>query len=129
MGAQLTTFPSSAYITPEPFGVVLIISAWNYPFCMFLIYTCTSFMVENSSDVNLLINKRSFHMEIFIVPLSRACVRACTYVLCFYTYMSMHSVCVHVHSIAYDIFVHNMTSAVKCNDNRTRRSSHMDSDD
>lgn len=34
VGAQITTFPSYAYITPEPFGVVLIISAWNYPFLL-----------------------------------------------------------------------------------------------
>lgn len=31
---SITTFPSSAEIVPEPFGVVLIISPWNYPFCM-----------------------------------------------------------------------------------------------
>lgn len=31
-----TSFPSSAKIVPEPLGVVLIISTWNYPFCMFL---------------------------------------------------------------------------------------------
>ncbi|CAN1768234.1 Aldehyde dehydrogenase family 3 member H1 [Linum perenne] len=30
---SVTTFPSSAEIVSEPFGVVLIISAWNYPFC------------------------------------------------------------------------------------------------
>ncbi|ONM62562.1 Aldehyde dehydrogenase [Zea mays] len=30
--AAITTFPSSAQIVPEPLGVVLIISAWNYPF-------------------------------------------------------------------------------------------------
>jgi hypothetical protein len=30
--ASITTFPSSAQIVPEPLGVVLIISAWNYPF-------------------------------------------------------------------------------------------------
>ncbi|CAN1268792.1 Aldehyde dehydrogenase family 3 member H1 [Linum perenne] len=29
---SVTTFPSSAEIVSEPFGVVLIISAWNYPF-------------------------------------------------------------------------------------------------
>ncbi|CAN1234350.1 Aldehyde dehydrogenase family 3 member H1 [Linum perenne] len=29
---SLTTFPSSAEVVSEPFGVVLIISAWNYPF-------------------------------------------------------------------------------------------------
>ena len=33
---SLLTFPSSAEIVPEPLGVVLIISAWNYPFCMFI---------------------------------------------------------------------------------------------
>ncbi|NP_001168661.1 Aldehyde dehydrogenase family 3 member H1 [Zea mays] len=32
--AALTTFPSSAQIVPEPLGVVLIISAWNYPFIL-----------------------------------------------------------------------------------------------
>ncbi|XP_057486712.1 aldehyde dehydrogenase family 3 member H1-like isoform X2 [Actinidia eriantha] len=29
---SITTFPSSAEIVPEPLGVVLLISAWNYPF-------------------------------------------------------------------------------------------------
>lgn len=33
---SLTTFPSSAEIVPEPFGVVLVISAWNYPFLLSL---------------------------------------------------------------------------------------------
>ncbi|XP_045809563.1 aldehyde dehydrogenase family 3 member H1-like [Trifolium pratense] len=32
---SITTFPSSAEIVPEPLGVVLVISAWNYPFCKF----------------------------------------------------------------------------------------------
>ncbi|KAK9167493.1 hypothetical protein Scep_002684 [Stephania cephalantha] len=31
---SLTTFPSSAEIVSEPLGVVLIISAWNYPFLL-----------------------------------------------------------------------------------------------
>lgn len=31
---SMTTFPSSAEIVSEPLGVILIISAWNYPFCM-----------------------------------------------------------------------------------------------
>ncbi|XP_020236515.1 aldehyde dehydrogenase family 3 member H1 isoform X1 [Cajanus cajan] len=33
---SITTFPSSAEIVPEPLGVVLIISAWNYPFLLSL---------------------------------------------------------------------------------------------
>ncbi|KAK9096085.1 hypothetical protein Sjap_021582 [Stephania japonica] len=33
---SLTTFPSSAEIVSEPLGVVLIISAWNYPFLLSL---------------------------------------------------------------------------------------------
>ncbi|KAL9359156.1 hypothetical protein Peur_047279 [Populus x canadensis] len=33
---SLLTFPSSAEIVPEPLGVVLIISAWNYPFLLSL---------------------------------------------------------------------------------------------
>ncbi|KAK1311327.1 Aldehyde dehydrogenase family 3 member H1 [Acorus calamus] len=32
----LTTFPSSAEIVSEPVGVVLVISAWNYPFVLSL---------------------------------------------------------------------------------------------
>lgn len=32
----MTTFPSSAEIVPEPLGVVLVISAWNYPFLLSL---------------------------------------------------------------------------------------------
>ncbi|XP_060673445.1 aldehyde dehydrogenase family 3 member H1 isoform X2 [Ziziphus jujuba] len=33
---SLTTFPSSAEIVYEPLGVVLVISAWNYPFLLSL---------------------------------------------------------------------------------------------
>lgn len=33
---SLTTFPSSAEIVPEPLGVILVISAWNYPFLLSL---------------------------------------------------------------------------------------------
>ncbi|CAL2235111.1 unnamed protein product [Prunus armeniaca] len=33
---SLTTFPSSAEIVSEPLGVILIISAWNYPFLLSL---------------------------------------------------------------------------------------------
>ncbi|KAI9200275.1 hypothetical protein LWI28_005217 [Acer negundo] len=33
---SLTTFPSSGEIVSEPLGVVLIISAWNYPFLLSL---------------------------------------------------------------------------------------------
>lgn len=33
---SITTFPSSAEIVSEPFGVVLVISAWNYPFLLSL---------------------------------------------------------------------------------------------
>uniref|UniRef100_A0ACD5X519 Uncharacterized protein n=1 Tax=Avena sativa TaxID=4498 RepID=A0ACD5X519_AVESA len=32
--AAITTFPSTAQILPEPLGVVLVISAWNYPFLL-----------------------------------------------------------------------------------------------
>ncbi|KAK7311542.1 hypothetical protein RJT34_09754 [Clitoria ternatea] len=32
----IATFPSSAEIVPEPLGVVLVISAWNYPFLLSL---------------------------------------------------------------------------------------------
>lgn len=32
--AAITTFPSTAQIVPEPLGVVLVISAWNYPFLL-----------------------------------------------------------------------------------------------
>lgn len=32
----MTTFPSSAQIVPEPLGVVLVISSWNYPFLLSL---------------------------------------------------------------------------------------------
>ncbi|KAI5389016.1 hypothetical protein KIW84_033286 [Lathyrus oleraceus] len=33
---SLTTFPASAEIVSEPLGVVLVISAWNYPFLLSL---------------------------------------------------------------------------------------------
>ncbi|KAG6422777.1 hypothetical protein SASPL_113158 [Salvia splendens] len=33
---SLISFPSSAKIVPEPFGVVLVISAWNFPFLLSL---------------------------------------------------------------------------------------------
>ena len=33
VATSVTTFPSSAKVVSEPLGVVLIISAWNYPFC------------------------------------------------------------------------------------------------
>ncbi|KAL6208300.1 hypothetical protein ACLB2K_019251 [Fragaria x ananassa] len=33
---SMTTFPSSAEIVSEPLGVVLVISAWNYPFLLSL---------------------------------------------------------------------------------------------
>ncbi|XP_057974019.1 aldehyde dehydrogenase family 3 member H1-like isoform X1 [Malania oleifera] len=33
---SLTTFPSSAEIVSEPLGIVLVISAWNYPFLLSL---------------------------------------------------------------------------------------------
>ncbi|MBA0585563.1 hypothetical protein Gorai_016333, partial [Gossypium raimondii] len=33
---SLVTFPSSAEIVSEPLGVVLVISAWNYPFLLSL---------------------------------------------------------------------------------------------
>uniref|UniRef100_A0A0D9XXF5 Aldehyde dehydrogenase n=1 Tax=Leersia perrieri TaxID=77586 RepID=A0A0D9XXF5_9ORYZ len=32
VSASLMTFPSTAMVTAEPLGVVLVISAWNYPF-------------------------------------------------------------------------------------------------
>ncbi|XP_006663868.2 aldehyde dehydrogenase family 3 member H1-like [Oryza brachyantha] len=32
--ASLMTFPSTARVTAEPLGVVLVISAWNYPFLL-----------------------------------------------------------------------------------------------
>jgi len=41
--ASITTFPSSAQIVPEPLGVVLIISAWNYPFSKLMSLSCKSF--------------------------------------------------------------------------------------
>lgn len=36
VGTPLTLFPAKSYIMPEPYGVVLLISPWNYPFqlCM-----------------------------------------------------------------------------------------------
>ncbi|XP_059631795.1 aldehyde dehydrogenase family 3 member H1 [Cornus florida] len=34
--ASITTFPSSAEIVSEPLGIILVISAWNYPFLLSL---------------------------------------------------------------------------------------------
>ncbi|CAA6660428.1 unnamed protein product [Spirodela intermedia] len=36
VSTSITTFPSSAEIVSEPLGVVLVISAWNYPFLLSL---------------------------------------------------------------------------------------------
>ena len=36
VGTNLLNIPSSSYIIPEPLGVVLIISPWNYPFQLLL---------------------------------------------------------------------------------------------
>lgn len=36
VSTSITTYPSSAEIVSEPFGVVLIISTWNYPFLLSL---------------------------------------------------------------------------------------------
>lgn len=32
---SFSTYPSSAEIVSEPLGVVLVISTWNYPICMY----------------------------------------------------------------------------------------------
>ncbi|KAJ3671641.1 hypothetical protein LUZ60_007720 [Juncus effusus] len=34
VASQIATFSSTAQIIPEPFGVVLVISTWNYPFSL-----------------------------------------------------------------------------------------------
>nr|CAD1842042.1 unnamed protein product [Ananas comosus var. bracteatus] len=36
VSSSITTFPSTALVVPEPLGVVLIMSAWNYPFILSL---------------------------------------------------------------------------------------------
>lgn len=46
---SLATFPSSAEIVSEPLGVVLIISAWNYPFCMLISEFIFSFILDGIS--------------------------------------------------------------------------------
>lgn len=35
---SMTTYPSSAEIISEPLGAVLVISTWNYPFCMLVLF-------------------------------------------------------------------------------------------
>ncbi|WP_419049900.1 aldehyde dehydrogenase family protein [Gallintestinimicrobium sp.] len=32
MPTPITQFPSKSFIYPEPYGIVLIMSPWNYPF-------------------------------------------------------------------------------------------------
>ncbi|TXG53001.1 hypothetical protein EZV62_022170 [Acer yangbiense] len=48
---SLTTFPSSGEIVSEPLGVVLIISAWNYPFCIVVTRIFNSFPVLSLDPV------------------------------------------------------------------------------
>lgn len=53
---SLTTFPSSAEIVSEPLGVVLVISAWNYPFCMsqYLVDLVSYHMVNGIQNCELI---------------------------------------------------------------------------
>lgn len=44
VGTPLSTFPSTAGIVAEPFGVVLIISTWNFPLRM-LKHLCVCILI------------------------------------------------------------------------------------
>lgn len=63
---SMSTFPSSAEIVPEPLGVVLIISTWNYPFRMYnephVYNKCCA------SDTFVIIYKQSCRGVLFLFP-------------------------------------------------------------
>lgn len=50
--SSITTYPSTAEIVPEPLGVVLVISAWNYPFCK--IYDLIYLILSASTHIEVL---------------------------------------------------------------------------
>jgi len=47
-GFNLVTFPSSAYIYKEPFGMVLVIGTWNYPIMLSLVPVVGAIAAGNS---------------------------------------------------------------------------------
>ncbi|KAG6527485.1 hypothetical protein ZIOFF_009588 [Zingiber officinale] len=58
VSTSIITFPSTAQIVPEPFGVILIISAWNYPFYQIVPWLVVVFvelsMVETTPNSHVL---------------------------------------------------------------------------
>lgn len=79
VGTNLANFPGNSIIKPEPFGVTLIIGAWNYPFQLTLVPAVASIaagntvvlkpseLTFNSSEILKEIINSNFHENFFTV--------------------------------------------------------------
>lgn len=81
VNAGILNFPSKAYIKPDPYGVVLIISPWNYPFQLLFsplvgaisggncVILKPSEVSTETTEISLKIIERAFNPEyISIIP-------------------------------------------------------------
>ncbi|MBA2405935.1 MAG: aldehyde dehydrogenase family protein, partial [Bdellovibrionales bacterium] len=76
----LTLFPGKSFIHPEPYGVVLIISPWNYPFQLCLspfigaiaagnrvVVKPSEFATETSSIIKIILNEVFKENEVVVI--------------------------------------------------------------
>jgi len=48
VSTNLANFPAKSYIIPEPLGIILVISAWNYPYQLSLIPAISAIAAGNT---------------------------------------------------------------------------------